>query len=541
MATLALLAGANARASVIVPSPGGTLTEGVIGAARFINPLLAITEADRDMSSLVYSGLTRVYPDGSIIPDLASSYEVSQDGTTYTFTLREGLTFHDGTRLTAEDVVFTVRTAQNPDIKSSKRADWDGVTVSAPDERTVVFTLPRPYAPFLENTTLGILPAHLWQGVSAEEFPFASLNTDPIGSGPFKVTKIARDKTGAPTQYELTPFNKFALGKPNLKKITIVFFPNETTIVDAWNSKKIDSFAGVSAEELSHMNTTNARILRAPLPRVFGVFYNQGHAPVLSDLAVRAALEAAIDKQALVDTVLSGYATPLQGPIPPGVLKHDENTDASPEKPFNGIEEARAILERNGWTYDETEQAWKNKDKVLTFSLSTSDAPELSKTAELLAAAWREVGINVDVHVYPVSELNSTVIRPRAYDALLFGEVVGRTLDLFAFWHSSQRNDPGLNLALYTNAKADAILANARATIDRKEREALYASFVDILKEERPALFLYAPQLLYVLPEHMQGVALGTLATPAERFAGVYQWFTRTEQVWSFFAKPTSQ
>lgn len=539
ISTLALLAGANARASVTIPSPGGTLTEGVLGAARFINPLLAITEADRDIASLVYSGLTRISPDGSVIPDLAASYQISEDGTTYTFTLRDNLTFHDGTPLTAEDVVFTIRAAQNPDIKSSRRADWDGVTVSSPDQKTVVFTLPRPYAPFLENTTLGILPSRVWQNVSAEEFPFASLNTDPIGSGPFKVERIERDKTGAPTMYELAPFKKFALGVPNLKKITVLFFANETMLVDAWNTGRIDSFAGVSAAELSQLNDSRARVLRAPLPRVFGVFFNQGRAPVLADLAVRAALDAAVDKQALVASVLNGYASPLDGPIPPGTLVTSEGTSPAQEE-FKGIAEARAILERNDWKFDEKEQVWKKDEQTLTFSLATSDAPELSKTAEMLAAAWKEVGIPVEIHVYPVSELNSTVIRPRAYDAVLFGEVVGRTLDLFAFWHSSQRNDPGLNLAMYTNSKADSTLASARTTTDRKERDALYASFADIIAEDKPAIFLYAPQLLYVLPESIQGVELGTLTTPAERFAGIYKWYINTEQVWSFFAKPSN-
>ena len=518
MSTLTLLAGVNARASVTVPGEGGTLTEGVIGTARFINPLLAITEPDRDLAYLVYSGLTRISPNGTIISDLASSYEISEDGTTYTFTLRQNLTFHDGTLLTAEDVMFTIRAAQNPDIKSSRRADWEGVTVATPDPKTVVFTLPRPYAPFLENTTLGILPAHVWQSVSPEEFPFTSLNTNPIGSGPFKVSKIERDKTGAAILYELTPFNRFTLGTPHLKKITMLFFSNETTLVDAWNTGHIDSFAGVSPSELSHLNG-QARIIQAPLPRIFGVFFNQGHAPVLADLAVRAALDAAIDKQTLVNSILGGYTKSAD--------TREEST------PWNGIEEARAILERSDWEYSDEEQVWQKDKQNLTFSLATSDSPELSATAEALAASWRAAGINVDIHVYPVSELNSTVIRPRAYDAILFGEVVGRTLDLFAFWHSSQRNDPGLNLALYTNSRADDMLANARATTNRKEREALYTSFTEILEEERPAIFLYAPELLYVLPETIQGVQLGTLTTPAERFSGVYKWYTNTEQVWS--------
>ena len=538
IATLALLAGVNAKTSVVVPAPGGALTEGVVGSARFINPLLAISAPDRDLAYLVYSGLTRISPNGSIIPDLASSYEISDDGLTYTFTLRPDLTFHDEAPITTSDVLFTIHTAQNPDIKSPHRADWEGVTVSAPDSHTIIFTLPRPYAPFLENTALGILPAHLWQNVTVEEFPFAPFNTKPIGSGPYQVNNVEIDKTGVATRYDLVPFNKFTLGTPYLEKITFLFFANETTLVDAWNAGRVDSFAGVSPSELSHLGESEIRIIRAPLPRIFGVFLNQGHAPIFADSAVRAALDVAVDKKALVDSVLGGYGAPLQSPIPPGIFSRDRTTpenSVNAEDPFNGIEKARDILLQGDWEFNEEERVWQKDEQNLAFALATSDSPELSETAEILANSWRAVGIQIDVHVYPISELNAAVIRPRAYDAILFGEVVGRSLDLFAFWHSSQRNDPGLNLAMYTNVSADTILAKARGTTNRRERESLYESFAETIREERPAIFLYAPQLLYVLPSKIRGVELGTLTNPGERFSGVYQWFINTEHVWSIF------
>ena len=557
VSALVLLSGANAQVSFVVPTNGGSLTEGFVGTARFINPLLALSEPDRDLTLLTYSGLTRARADGSIVPDLASSYEISEDGTTYTFTLRGDITFHDGTPITASDVMFTVQMAQNSDVRSPHRADWEGVAVSTPDLTTVVFTLPRPYAPFLENTTLGILPAHLWQNISTEEFSFSQLNTKPVGSGPYQIKEVTTDKTGSVTRYELVTFKNFTLGTPYLKKLTFLFFPNEDALIDAWNSGRIDSFAGISPSELTRLNR-NANIIRASLPRIFGVFLNQDHAPVLADPAVRSALDAVIDKQKIVDSVLGGYATILDSPIPPSALitKGDEATSMSPEVDFVEYKErATDILERGGWKFEAPSKsptkastqegtststtkenpAWRKKGKELTFTLATADSPELVATAEELVTMWKAAGINVDLHVYPLSELNTNIIRPRAYDALLFGEVVGRTLDLFAFWHSSQRNDPGLNLAMYTNARADSFLAQARTTTNRKEREALYKSFVEIIKEEKPAVFLYAPQLIYVLPERILGAQFGVLATSAERFLNVYEWYTSTEKVWSIF------
>ena len=138
--------------------------------------------------------------------------------------------------------------------------------------------------------------------------------------------------------------------------------------------------------------------------------------------------------------------------------------------------------------------------------------------------------------IYPLSELNTNIIRPRAYDAIFFGEVVGRSLDLFAFWHSSQRNDPGLNLAMYANSKTDTLLANARALTSRSDREDLYNSFSAVIVKDQPAVFLYAPEFIYVVPKTLQGIHLGALTTPSERFQNVYQWYTNTEHVWSFFA-----
>ncbi len=227
-----LLYSVNKALLVEVPARGGTLVEGLVGAPRFINPLLAISDADRDLSALVYSGLLRAQGE-ELIPDLAESYEVSPDGTAYTFVIREDATFHDGSRVTAEDVVFTVAKAQDPILKSPKRANWDGVAAEVVDERTVRFTLKAPYAPFVENATLGILPKALWEEVSSDEFPFSALNTDPIGSGPFFVSTIERNPSGIPTTYLMRPFADYALGKPYLQEIRFRFFDSERSLLSA--------------------------------------------------------------------------------------------------------------------------------------------------------------------------------------------------------------------------------------------------------------------------------------------------------------------
>ncbi|MCH7975051.1 MAG: ABC transporter substrate-binding protein, partial [Bacteroidetes bacterium] len=116
----------------------------------------------RDLTALVYSGLLKATPDGGLVPDLAKSYTISNDGLNYTFVLRDDITFHDGEPITIDDILFTIEKTQDPTLKSPKRANWDGVAVTKINGQKIQFILRQPYAPFLENTTLGILPRHLW-------------------------------------------------------------------------------------------------------------------------------------------------------------------------------------------------------------------------------------------------------------------------------------------------------------------------------------------------------------------------------------------
>lgn len=550
LGALMMLSIVNMRLSVTIPARGGTLIEGETGTARFINPVLATSQADQDISALVFSGLMRAMPDGSLIPDLASSYTISADGTVYTFALRPTATFQDGTPVTSQDIAFTIGEIQNPAIKSPLRANWEGVGVSTPDTHTVVFTLPHAYAPFIQNTTVGIVPSHLWSDVNAEDVPFDSLNTHPVGSGPYRVRSVATDSTGAAVEYDLVPFNAFLLGAPNLSSIVFRFYADDSSLIQALNSHRIDAIAGVTPNDLTLIHRTDLSVVSAPLPRVYGVFLNQSHAPVLADQSVREALDESIDKKALVTSILNNYGTALTGPIPPNTLIntrsstpfafHAPKSAATSTPNADVIAQAKATLVRGGWNYDASSNSWSKGKQTLSFSLATADEPELLATAQAVAATWETLGVRVDLQVYPLADLSTSVIRPRNYDALLFGEIVGRQLDLYAFWESKERTDPGLNLSLYANTKADALLTQARSTQDEKAREALYDKLATIIENDTPAVFLYSPDFVYIVPKGLGGVEIGSLMTPSERFQNAYEWYTDTQRVWDVFAPSTN-
>ncbi len=524
VSTLMMLAEIRDIFSRSVPSPGGTLTEGIIGTPRFINPVIARSDADKDLVALIYSGLMRPSPDGKLIPDLAESYTVSDDGLTYTFTIRGGAVFHDGSRVTANDVVFTVNQIQNPLNASPFARAWEGVSASAVDERTVVFKVSKPYAQFVDNTTVGILPRALWQDTSEETFAVHRLNVEPVGSGPFMIDSIQRDDSGIPVAYTLQRFARFALGSPYLENITIRMYGNEQDLLSALESGTIESLRDVQpirAEQIEKMGTT---IESYPLPRTFGAFFNQNKNQIFTDRAVRGALSMAIDRESIIDEILHGYATPLEGPLPPPHMPDNKPTDTTT------IGEARTVLENAGWERGD-DGIYADKTGRLAFTISTANTAELKETAEALQRVWQTLGAEVTVEFFDLGALHQNIIRPREYDVLLFGQVVGRSGDLYPFWHSSQRNDPGLNIALYTNIAVDDILSDIRTTLDVATQDDLYASLDSEITADVPAVFLYAPHLLYALPEWIKGVVPGPVDEASERFMNVYEWHTGTRTI----------
>ena len=534
----------NRNAMIEIPAKGGSYTEGIIGTPRFINPLLAISDADRDLTSLVYAGLMRATPSGELIPDLASSYTVSNDGLSYTFILRKNLTFSDGEPITAEDVVFTIEKAQDSSLKSPKRANWDSVTAQIQDEQTIVFTLPRAYAPFLENTTIGIMPKHIWGDATSEEFSFSEYNTIPVGSGPYVVNDIKRDKSGVPSYYDLKPFKHYALGEPYISDIRIRFYQDEASLITAFKKSEIDGVDAITPSVAKELTGAGARIERFPLPRVFGVFFNQDKAPLFTDKSVREALTISSDKKRIVDEVLFGYGTVLSGPIPPGSLGYMEQIDPNASLTHEErLAKARLILEDAGWIWkgrDDGTGQWEKQEKktttVLSFSLATTNVPELKAVADMLVADWEALGIPVTLKVFDTGDLNQQVIRPREYDALLFGEIVGRDTDLFAFWHSSQRNDPGLNIALYANITADKLLETSRASSNIATRTEAYTQLVTEITDDTPAIFLYTPSFIYAVPKQIRGISIGSITTSSERFTDILSWHIETDTIWPIFA-----
>ncbi|MDE1874817.1 MAG: peptide ABC transporter substrate-binding protein [Patescibacteria group bacterium] len=551
---LSLLGKVSDAFSVDVPARGGSLVEGIVGTPRFVNPLLAVSDADRDLTELVYSGLLKDMPDGSVAPDLAESYNVSQNGLDYSVTIRSDARFSDGEPVTADDVLYTIQEAQDPTLKSPRFVNWQGVTVEKTGTNSVVFHLKQPYAPFIENLTMGIMPAHIWKTVTVDQIPFSTRNADPIGSGPYEIASVIRSSDGIPTEFILKANPSYALGAPYIPTLYIKPFNDEQGMLAALENGTIESASNLSPESAKALaSNQGVDILSAPLTRIFGVFFNQNQNEILAHAEVRKALDMAIDKQAIVRDVLDGYGTAIDGPLPPTVAEklsaesaaNDATASSSALEASSSLAEAEAMLAKAGWkkdpvtgTYELVSGRGKNAaTTTLSISLATADVPELVLAAKEIESDWTALGVQVDVKVFEPSDLNQSVIRPRKYDALLFGLVTGKSADLYPFWDSSQRNDPGLNIAMYTNSKADALLEAMRAATSSDIIASDYGKLQAIVAADEPAIFLWSPDFLYAVPKDLHGVELGEITTTSDRFLNVKDWYISTDRVWNIFVK----
>ena len=522
----------NIQHTTLVPNYGGSFAEGIVGSPQYINPILSQTsDADRDVSKLIFSGLMGYSAEGNLIPDLAEKYSVGDNGKIYDFFLKKDIKWQDGQTFNADDVIFTIKAIQNPIYKSPLRINWSGVEIEKIDEWTVRFKLNAPYAPFLANTTVGILPNHIWKDISPEKFILAPENLTPVGTGPYQLKKTKKDKDGFINYMELQAFGDYNTAtRPFIDKIYLYFYPSEEELIKAYNQGKIDNLTLISNQNKNALkgSTIKSKEYELNLPRYFAVFFNQSNSTVLSDKNVRLALNYATDKKQIIDKTLGGEGKQVDSPIPFGVLGHDEKLviyEFNPDK-------AKEILEQNGWKDTDGDGIREKKTEKLEFGLITTELKQLQDTANILTEQWAKIGAKVNVTISNIGEIQQQYIRPREYQAILFGEVLGLDPDPYSFWHSSQKKDPGLNLALYDNQKVDTLLKDARQIVGNDAlRTEKYNEFQQLVINDAPVVFLYSPYQLYFVSKDVKGITAENVVLPSERFSNIRNWYIKTQRV----------
>ncbi len=517
-----------------VPDSGGEYSEALVGEPQFINPLLAgINDADKDIGALIYNGLLRYNAQGKLVPDLAERYDVSPDGKTYTFYLRKGIAWHDGKPFNADDVVFTFMALENPDYTSPLRASLQGMNIEKQDDFTVKIVLANPRPQFPDKLTLGIMPKHIWETINPKNISFADANMKPVGTGPFRFSKYTKDKYGSIISYVVEANPGFYRGAPHIERLTFFFYTYPEEALQAYKNRKTLGISYIEARNKESAEFSSARVYALRIPKYFSVFFNQNQSKVLADPAVRKALAHATNKEEIVTVVFQNMATAIQSPILSWLIGYDPNVKT--EK-FSE-DDAKSALRDAGWKDKDNDGILEKvigQDKEptdLALTLTTSDFPDLARTGELLKKQWERIGAKVTVENYNIDELKQNVIKPRKYDALLFGEVLSQNPDPYIYWHASQKKDPGLNLALYDNKDADKALELIRSASSTDEEIVGLVTFQNIIARDIPAIFLFSPDYLYAVHTSVKGITAQNVSAPSGRFIDIEKWYMKTKRI----------
>lgn len=506
--------------TVATPAEGGSYTEGVVGQPTAINPLIAVAhDADQDLMRLTFAGLAT----------LTERIQENEDHTTWSVTLKNDLLWSDGSPLTSDDVVFTIERIQDPETRSPLLPLWQGIAVERLSERETRFTLKAPYAFFEENLKgLRIVPHKLFEAIPGQNLHLSAYNLEPVGSGPYAFATYTKRKDGFITDYELAMNEYFAGPRALIPSVRFRFFRTLAEAIEAFNRKEIDGLGGIEPSQAKEFKVGYA-MQEFPMPRYYALFLNAAVQPALKAAEVREALEAAIDRDDVIKHVFDGRAEPVFGPFPPtlGISENKAESRLSPE-------EIKEMLAKKGWKENDRGVLAKTSGKEtieLSFELIAPNIRFLAETAELVKRAWAAVGIRTAVTLLDPSDVARDTLKTRNYQILLFGNMLSLVPDVFSFWHSSERFAPGLNLALYENKDADALLESIRKEFDADTRLKLLKDFEGVIREDRPAIFLFSPFYLYAHSKQLKGIESAPIVSPADRFLTAPAWFIRTSRV----------
>jgi len=518
------------RHAVIVPAAGGEYREGIVGRPHAVNPILSSgNDVDEDIIRLVYSGLYKRDASGRLVPDLAETTAVSPDGKTYTITIRDAV-FHDGVRLTADDVAYTFATIQDPAWKSPSAKNFSGIAAKAADAKTVVFTLKEPNSYFPSLLTVGIIPKHIWEKTDPAAVAASDFNLRPIGTGPYRFLNFTKNSDGDILSYSLRAADPSA----KIDRITFKFFDDYETAVDKLSSNAVDGLNFIPLRLYSAVQKIpNVAVRKIGLSEYTAIFMNAGNQPIFNDPDVRRALALAIDRKKIISEALDGAAAIRNSPL----MNDDAGATVYGYDPGG----AAALLDKAGFAMapgaevrakTETTKAATKKTKAetatteLDLELTVLDTVDAQRTAAIIKEGWEAVGAKVNIISVSSADIQKTAVKDGDYQALVFGEIIGADGDPFSFWHSSQA-DNGLNLSKYSNRRVDELLEKARAATDPAAKQALLAEFDKIVTTDAAAIFLYSPDYLYPQSTDVKNFSATTMVAPSDRFAGVTDWYIK--------------
>jgi peptide/nickel transport system substrate-binding protein len=503
------------------PVAGGILTEGMVGNMSNGNPIYATDSVDKAVSKLVFSSLLTYDNNGNLMGDLAKSWDMGPNASLFTVKLKENAKWHDGQPVTADDVVFTYATIQNPDAKSPLSSAWKGVKVEKVDNYTVKFTTPSPFVPFPNLLTDGIVPKHILQNKDLSSLRSDNFNTDGlIGSGPFKYQ--GSEMSGKHQEIKMVKNDQYYRSSVKLDGFSIKTYSSQDELKKALESKKVDSAGGFKLKDDQIFTSYSYPFVLNSAT----MFFLKTTAPNLTDIKVRQALVKATNVPEINKTL--GYqAVQVREPI------LNDQTGYNSEYWQFGFNQAEAakLLDEAGWKIPSNGKYRVKDGKELTLKLVSENNEIYPAMATELQKQWEKVGVKLDVTFVSADQITQTFIPNHEYDIFLYGINIGSDPDVYAYWHSSQAasGSSRLNLSEYKSSTADLALESGRSRSKDDLRAAKYKSFLSSWKNDAPAIGLYQPRYLYLSNRPIYGIFDSRrLNSPEDRFNNVNEWMVKT-------------
>lgn len=501
--------------------------EGIAGKIKTLNPLFVeFNNAERDICSLIFSGLSKYDPvQKKVVEDIAT-HTLDFDKRIYTFMVKDSAYWHDGTKVTANDVYFTYHDIiQNPNFKNPiLKSNFHGIEIKKIDEKTVEFHLTEPNSFFFTNTVIGLLPEHIWKDVPVSELDKNELNLTPVGSGPYKV-KEPYNLVEDHGEVALEAFENYYGEKPKIQNVVFYVFKTWEDLIENRNAVHGISKIHVEKDLEKIVSEKYFNIYDYYLPQYTAMFINTD-APFLKDKKVRLGLLKSINKEEL--TRLLGSKRRIDTPL----------LELNQEEWLNkySIEEAQGAFYDSGWRFDSDEEhekrIRKNKDgKLFKLKLialkpdpETSQALELQTTLDYIKESLLKVGCDLQIKLIETSQELQEKIKNRDYDLLLYGQHLGYNLDTYAYWHSSQAAQSGLNLSNYRNLKADSLIEAIRQIFDNEKKQETLNRLGEIIEGDVPAIFLYTPVYHYAVNKRVENIQIGFPSFSSDRLSYLYKW-----------------
>ena len=549
-------------------APAVTYREGVVGHPVSINPLTASTQVDRDLVALLFRGLVRAGPNGTLLPDLARSWAVSSDGLTYTFTMRSNARWEDGQPVTAADVVFTVNLAQDPDYDGPLGGSWDGITATAVSTDVVRFTLPTPLGGFLRQTSLPILPQHLLAQTDVTDLATSDFSGQPIGDGPYRIAEMddthvlltrvadvpaasdgapsgatggASNGPPAPATAASATASAAALAtataegttaaatpapEGNVDSIELVFFDSEAAAVASFKAGDIDAIGDLTPTLTEAAATrTGSRVARYQSASMYSVVLNQRPAahPEFGKLSVRQGLLAAIDRVSILKSALGGLGTVADVPLPSWSPYYQE---ASVSVAGYNLAGAQADLVAAGWA--RAGSGWTLPGASSPYALKLMSPNETTNPvaydiAVQVVAAWKSLGIDVSVQTFDAADYTQN-LTAGTFDAAVVDYQLGLDPDVSPLLLSSQAAPAGSNLSAVADTSLDQLLTAARTTSDPATRQTAISAVEKYVSTNVLMLPLCFADYEFVLSDRVQGVSTTEIADPSDRYWDVLDW-----------------